>query len=77
MTKKLKVVIVTPQIEKNLSWVALQGTNDIYSHKYLLTDDGKKHEIIGRATQSVEANKKKIVDLLIKGKFDYSSAELV
>lgn len=37
----------------------------------------KKHEIIGRATQSVEANKKKIVDLLIKGKFDYSSAELV
>lgn len=42
MTKKLKVVIVTPQIEKNLSWVALQGTNDIYGHKYLLTDDGKK-----------------------------------
>ncbi|AAR27376.1 putative minor head protein [Lactobacillus prophage Lj928] len=77
MAKKLKVVIVTPQIEKNLSWVALQGTNDIYGHKYLLTDDGKKHEIIGRATQSVEANKKKIVDLLIKGKFDYSSAELV
>ena len=34
MAKKLKVVIVTSQIEKNLSWVALQATNDIYGHKY-------------------------------------------
>lgn len=76
MTKKLKVIIVTPYVEKDISWVALQGTNDVYGHKYLLTDDGKKHEIVGRATQSVEANKKEIIDLLIKGDFNYSSAEL-
>lgn len=77
MTKKLKVLDVTPYVEKGISWVALQGTNDIFGHKYLLTDDDKKHEIVGRATQSVYANNNKIVDLLVKGRFDYTEAELL
>ncbi|WP_282806289.1 hypothetical protein [Lactobacillus isalae] len=53
MTKKLKILVVTPYIEKGISWVGLQGTNDIFEHKYLLIDDGKKHEIVGAYMQMI------------------------
>lgn len=73
---KLKVLDVM-HLDDKRSMVALQGISWAGGYTYLVTDDGKKYKIIGAATQSVEANKKKIVDLMIDGDFNYTEAELI
>lgn len=56
--------------------IVLKGTNSIRGFNYIKASTGEKYKIIGLATQSVEAHKKQIIDVMVEGLFSSSEASL-
>lgn len=75
MENKLKVLDVLP-IENNKSMIVLKETNSIRGFHYMKASTGEKYKIIGLATQSVEAHRKQIIDVMVDGMFSSSEASL-
>ena len=75
MVNKLKVLDVLP-IENNKSMIVLKGTNSIKGFNFIENSTGNKFKILGLATQSVEAHKNQIIDVMVEGLFNSSEAIL-